>query len=77
MKKRAPPSTNYLELMLMKTDVIQFNVRSICLVLIAIAIVSSSASAQTQGTTKLFHRISLCREIQTWITYLSRIHVLR
>src|SRR6266542_2099165 len=30
------------------TKVIQFNVRTICLVLIAIAIVSSSASAQTQ-----------------------------
>jgi Ca-activated chloride channel family protein len=32
----------------MKTDVTQFNVRSFCLVLIAIAIVSSSAFAQTQ-----------------------------
>ena len=32
----------------MKTKVIQFNVRSICLVLIAIAIVSASASAQTR-----------------------------
>lgn len=33
----------------MKTEVIQFNVRSICLVLIAIAIVSISGSAQTQA----------------------------
>jgi Ca-activated chloride channel family protein len=32
----------------MKTDVFQFNLRSICLVLIAIAIVSCSAFAQTQ-----------------------------